>query len=381
MILHSFKYTFKVLLKNRALVFWTLIFPIILGTLFKMAFSNIEDSEKFNAIEIAIINNKEYKENIIYKSAFSSLSDDNSNQKLFNINYTDEDEANTLLEKDKIVGYLKLEDNTPKLVFYKNGVNQTIFKYVVDEINQTNNILDDVVEDKTDYKKLYSKAMEITNSEAKLNNISNKNLSYTMIEFYTLIAMTCMYGAMLSMSAINNNLANMSSKGKRVSVAPTPKYKSILGSLLSSYVIQFVGLMILFLYTIFVLKVDYGTKLPLVMLLSVVGSLAGLSLGLFVATVFKFSENSKTGMIISITMAGCFLSGMMGITMKYIIDTNIPILNIINPVAMITDGYYSLYYYETLSRFNFNLISLLIFSGILIIISIITLRRQKYDSI
>ena len=72
---------------------------------------------------------------------------------------------------------------------------------------------------------------------------------------------------------------------------------------------------------------------------------------------------------------------MMGITMKYIIDKNIPIINKLNPANMITDGLYSLYYYETLDRYIFNVISLLIFAFILITVSYISLRRQKYDSI
>ena len=76
-----------------------------------------------------------------------------------------------------------------------------------------------------------------------------------------------------------------------------------------------------------------------------------------------------------------FLSGMMGITMKYIIDKNVPIINKINPASMITDGFYSLYYYEGLERYIFNIISLLIFSFILLFISYLNLRRQSYDSI
>ena len=67
--------------------------------------------------------------------------------------------------------------------------------------------------------------------------------------------------------------------------------------------------------------------------------------------------------------------------MKYIVDKNIPLINRLNPAAMITDGFYSLYYYNTLDRFTSNLISLFIFSGIMLTISIISLRRQSYDSI
>ena len=202
-----------------------------------------------------------------------------------------------------------------------------------------------------------------------------------MVEYYTLIAMTCLYGGIIGMIAINQRLANMSSAGKRVAVAPTQKSVVVLSSALASYIVQLIGLMLLFVYTIFVLKVDYGDHAGLVVLLSLVGSLAGLVFGIFVATVFKASENTKTGVMISFTMLGCFFAGMMGVGIKYYFDQRLPLLNLVNPANMITDGFYSLYYYESLERFWFNLASLGIFSAILTIISIITLRRQTYDNL
>ena len=202
-----------------------------------------------------------------------------------------------------------------------------------------------------------------------------------MIEFYTLIAMTCLYGGMLSMVTINQTLANMSNKGKRIAVSPTKKGTIILSSLLASYMAELIGLAILFEYTIFVLKVDYGSRTGLIILLAMIGSFAGLSLGTFVGTLFKTNENAKTGILIAFTMLGCYLSGMMGITMKYFVDKNAPIINKVNPASMITDGLYSLYYYNTLDRYWFDVASLLIFAFILILISFFSLRRQKYDSI
>lgn len=67
--------------------------------------------------------------------------------------------------------------------------------------------------------------------------------------------------------------------------------------------------------------------------------------------------------------------------MKYIVDKNMPIVNKLNPASMITDGFYSLYYYDTLDRYFFNVVSLLVFALIMITISYFNLRRQKYDSI
>ena len=183
------------------------------------------------------------------------------------------------------------------------------------------------------------------------------------------------------MTSINKCLANMSSVGKRVAVSALSKLKIVLSSLLASYIVQLVGLFLLLIFTIFVLKVDYGPHIFKVILLSVVGSLAGLSLGLMLGAVFKVKENTKLGLVISFTMLGCFLSGMMGITMKYMVDKNVPIVNKLNPANMITDGFYSLYYYDTFNRFYFNIASLLIFAFLMIFIAFISLRRERYDNI
>lgn len=378
MFFHNFKYSLKILLKNRMLIFWTFAFPIILGTFFNMAFSNIENSEKFDCINIAIVETQEFNDNEIYKNAFKELSKDGDN-KLFNIKYVDEEKAKELLDNEEISGYL-IYNGSSKIVIKKNGVNETIFKTAVDEINQSYGVINDLIQNDTS--KIYSKIQDILKqSDSNIIDISSNKLSYTMIEYYSLIAMSCMYGGILAMFVINQNLANMSNKGKRVSISPTKKSTLVFSGVLASYITQILGILLLFLYTIFVLKVDYGQNLGLVILLALIGSFAGLSLGTGVATLVKSNDNVKSSIILSITMVGSFLAGMMGITMKYVVDTNAPIINKINPVSMITDGLYSLYYYPTLDRYWFDITSLLVFSGLLILISAIQLRRQKYDSI
>ncbi len=389
MFLHNFKYSFLTLFRNKMLIFWTFAFPIILATFFMMAFSNIEKKEQLDIIDIAIVENEEFTNNKILNEAFKVLGDKNSKEQLFNIKYTKLEDAKKLLTDGEISGYLLVKKESTEVIVSTSGVNQTILKQVTDEIIQNQKIMEKIVENETvngiyniDYNKIYENAIKTINeAEVRLENVSNKNLSYTMIEFYSLIAMACLYGGILGLSSINEVQANMSNNGKRVQVSPVSKSKIILGSTLASYIAQLIGLAILFIYTVFVLKIDYGSNLLLIILLSLVGSLAGLSIGILVGSGFKTNENAKTGIILSYTMFCCFLSGMMGITMKYIIDKNIPIINKLNPASMIVDGFYSLYYYDTLDRYFFNVISLVIFACILILISIYSLRRQKYDSI
>lgn len=394
MFYHNFKYAFKTLFRDKMLIFWTFAFPIILGTFFNMAFSNIENSEKLDIISIAIV---EKEENKMIKQAFETLSDEENEDRLFHTQYVTEERAKELLDSDEITGYLIMTKEEPKVVIKSNGINETILKYVTEEIMQNTEMMSDIMEKRVrdamqgypdgiynmpNMENIYEDVMKmLEDNQVEFKNISNSNLSYTMIEFYTLIAMTCLYGGILGMTAINHNLANMGNVGKRTSITPTSKGKIIFSSLMASYLTQLIGLAILFVYTIFVLKVDYGTNLPMIILLSLTGSLAGLSLGIAVATLIKANENAKIGILIAVTMLGCFLSGMMGITMKYMIDKNVPIVNLVNPASMITDGFYALYYYNTLDRYFLNIVSLLIFSGIMIVLSIRGLSRQKYESL
>lgn len=392
MFIHSLKYSLKTLFRNKSLIFWTYIFPLILGTFFYLAFSNITESEKLDVIDIAIVNNEDFINNEAFKKTFESLSEDGE-EKVFNIEYVDEEEAKELLDNDEVIGYMKLNDNKPVLTFLNNGVDQTIFKYVVEEIMETSKIFNEIYEDKIryeisygknniDYESVSKEILEVIKNEYDVtNDRSSNNLDYVMIEFYTLIAMTCMYGGIISMTSINQKLANMDKKGKRVSISSTKKRVIILSSLVASYIVQLIGLILLFLFMYFILHVDFGNNFLLVILLALVGTLAGLSLGIAVGTLLKSSENAKTGILLAITMTGCFFSGMFGITMKYLIDSKFPLINKINPVSMITDGFYSLYYYDTYNRYYFNIISLIVFSILLLIVSIFGLRRQKYDSI
>lgn len=393
MFIHNLKYTIKTLFRNKILIFWTFAFPIILGIFFNMAFSNIESDEVLKVFDIAVVDNDDFKSQYIYKEALKELSSNDNEDKLFNIDYVDEKKADTLLDDSDIEGYIVFKNDEPQVVIKENGTYQTIIKFVVNEIRQNKAILEELtpkaVENEVkagnssfDVNKIVESILSKINDE-KVNMVdtSSSNLSYMQIEFYTLIAMACMYSGMLGLTAINNCLANMSSKGKRISVSPNRKSIVVLSSAIGAYFVSIVGLAILLLFLKFAIKVDFGDNAPLVIALSLVGSMAGISLGIFIASVFRVSEGAKTGITIAITMFCSVLSGMMGVSLKYVIDKNVPIVNLINPNNLITDGFYSLYYYDTLDRYFRDIRYLIYFIVITLFISFISLRREQYDSI
>lgn len=391
MFIHNLKYTIKTLFKNKVLIFWTFAFPIVLGLFFNMAFSNIEKNEKLQVFDIAVVNNNAFQKEKIYQDALKKL--EHGKDKLFNIKYVSQKKANKLLNNSDIKGYIIFKNDKPEVVIKENGTYQTIIKFAITEINQNKIMIENLskkeVEDEIvngnvsiDQEKMVDNILnKIKSEKVEFKNISNSNLSYMQIEYYTLIAMACMYGGMLGLTAINNSLANMSSKGKRISVSPNKKSVIVLSSAIGSYIVSLVGLVLLLVFLKLILKVDFGNNAFLVILLSLVGNLAGISLGVLIASIFRVSEGAKTGITIAITMFLSVLSGMMGVTLKYVIDKNIPVVNLINPNNLITDGFYSLYYYDTLSRYFRDISYLLIFIIICLTISFISLRREKYDSI
>ena len=382
MFFHNVKYNLKALFKNKGLIFWSFAFPIIMATLFNMAFGNWEESEKFTSINIGIVTNEYFDNNIIAKNVFNSLSD--GDNKIFNITYASKDEVTNLLTDKKIEGIIEYTDSNPNIIINSNSVSSTIIKSVVDEIETNNTIFSDLMKSgkyaSNDMEEQVNRIIEKINSTTiNTKDISVKKLDIAVIEYYSLLAMTCLYGGFIAMSAISNSLASASNRGKRVAISPIKKSMAILSSLCASFIVQLIGALLLLIY-INIIGVNLHTNLISLFIITILGVLSGISIGLIVSVMINKSEDTKLGIIIAISMALSVLSGMTGVSLKYVIDSKIPFINKINPAAMITDGLYAVYY-ENSARFLNNIISLIIFISLLIVISILYMRRKKYDNI
>lgn len=375
---HIFINHLKILLKNKVMIFWTLVFPLVLGTFFNVAFSNLKSTEEFEPVNIAVVNDNNFKSDTTFKSVIEELSKDGEDQ-VFNTKYVSEAKAKDLLDHQKIDGYIVV-DKTIALKVRSNGLSQTIIKSVIDNYYQMISVVTHISE--FNPVALKNGILEqLDKNDQYFKDASSKNLDFIVVYFYTLIGMSCIYGGFFGINAVNEAEANLSKKGARINVAPTHKLKVLLASLLGSFIVHYTEVLILLGYLIFGLGISFGNQTVYVLLLAFLGSLAGLTLGTVIGAINHKSENAKVGILISVTMACSFLSGMMIMQMKYIIAKNAPIIGAINPVNMITDGLYSLYYYDTLDRYMYNIISLIVFSVVMILISYYFLRRKTYDSI
>ena len=163
MFWHNFVYSLKTLFKSKSLIFWTFVFPILLGTFFKLAFSNIEKNEVLEVFNIAVVNNEEFKRDEFFNEALKSLS--TGKNRIFNVSYLDQKKSEKLLDDNKITGYLLFTGDDIKINVNNSGINETVLRYVVDEINSEKTIIK--VETEYSIEKNAEKIYELYN---KLNN-------------------------------------------------------------------------------------------------------------------------------------------------------------------------------------------------------------------
>ena len=67
--------------------------------------------------------------------------------------------------------------------------------------------------------------------------------------------------------------------------------------------------------------------------------------------------------------------------MKNIIEQNCPVINRINPAAVLSDAFYCMGVYYDMERFTRCLVILAFMSILLLGIAFLSIRRERYDSI
>lgn len=371
---HLIIYDLKLLLRNRLTLFWTLLFPIILATLFNLAFSHLLDSEQFVEAKVAVV---QLKENKGFCDVLDELSKDNED-KLLDVQYTSLDKAKELLDNDDIDGYLVI-DKKIELTINKNGIAQTIIQTVADNYYSTMSTIENIYELKPEA--IAGGILNDLESNDYFKEDSSSHSDITVIYFYTLIGMNCMFGGFSSITLSTKMEGNLSRQGTRISISPLSKYKILLSSMISIFIVHYVKMLVLLAYLIFGLNVEFGHQTLYIMLLMAIGSFVGISFGNCICCVLKASEDTKISVGSSISMLCSFFAGMMVIDMKYLVLEYFPLGAYINPVSLITDALYSLYYYSTYDRYYFNIFCLLILVVISTFIYIIFMRRKQYDSI
>ena len=304
----------KCIYRNKEVLFWNYMFPIMLATCFFLGFNNIFKASFFETIPIAY---EKTEENDDLDSVLSSarLSDDTD---MFRITYCSREEAGLLLEEGKINGYI-IGGDIPELVIKENGINQTVLKSFLDSYLQGRTAIRTILQENPD---AASEGLfdDIMNYDSYVENVRNqKKPDSLLIYFYALLAYTCVYAASSGLDEVINIQADLSSRGARLNASPISKLKLFLCNLAAAYTSQLVSILLLFLYMFYVIKVGFGDNLLYLLLICIIGSLTGLVMGACIGVWVRKKPEVQEAIVTAVVLGGSFLSGMMIADMKYLV--------------------------------------------------------------
>ncbi|MBP1532905.1 MAG: ABC transporter permease [Ruminococcus sp.] len=375
MFTNDYKYTLLSTLRNKRLIGWLMIFPIVLSILFKVTFSGIYDKQvSFDPVPAAIV---EDEPNEAFSSVIDSVS--KGENRLLDVTYTNEEEALELLDKGDVFGVIYSSDI--KLTVNGTGIEQTILKSFTDRYLVTEKLLNETAAKHPEKLPDVIASMSEEISVIEQDRLSQGNPDVYITYMYNLIAMVAVCSSVTGLSTVTETQADFSALGARKCISPTPKLINILAVLCSSWTVTAVCMMISVTFLAFVLKINFGTRLPLVYLGALMGGMTGVSMGFTIGSLVKGSYEKKNTAAMIISLFFSFMSGLMLGDMKYIVQDHIPWFNLINPAAVISDSFYFLNIDEGYERFISRLIIMVIMIIVFTLTGFIFTRRKRYASI
>lgn len=342
-------YQGKNLFRDFGFSFWSIVYPLIMATFFYMTLSGILDFQLDN-INVGI-------------DSGSPIGYILEEINFVNVHEITENEIVKKLDDEEIDGFI---DEDLNIKVNKSGINQTIIKEVVEQIKQMGKL---------------NRPIENYDFTAEYIKDRNQKSNSIIIIFYSLIAMVSTYGVFAGIETVNLIQANLSNIGARLNITPLKKHKFLLDGVIVALLLNLFANVILFIYIKYGLKLNLFTEIKYSAILIIMGNLFGVALGVFIGSSNKKKDSVKTIMAISITLFWSFLSGMMNPEIKVMIDKNVPILNKLNPISIITNNLYRINLLESTKSVGEGILILSIESIVLIFISYIFLRGKNYDSI
>ena len=377
MFMHILKYELKGGLRSKDLIIWLILFPIILGTVFKVGFGSIyEKTEKFNSIPVAVV---EETENKAFRQVIENI--ESADEPFITASFTDKANAEKLLDDGEVEGII-FSGEKLRLTVKEKGIRETMLKSFVEQYSVREKIAMDAFETAPENAQQVIETLTAeTVSSCREIPVTQGNPDVYAQYFYNLIAMVAIFGSITGMTVTSRRQADLSALGARSCCSPVPKSISVLASLASSFLLQTVCMTVCVTFLAFVLKIDFGDRLWLVYPTAIFGGILGVSFGFLVGSLAHVSEKVKTAILMTTSMLLCFFSGLMMGNMKAIVAEKAPWFNNINPVAVISDCFYCLNIYEDYDRYFTKLITMAVTIVIFITLGIIASRRKKYASI
>lgn len=396
---HLIRYTFKAKIRNFNILFWSFLFPLILATFMYFSIGNIEEAD-FEVIPVAVVkgqqdtgktaegqltgqqeNQTEGEGQDVFAAFLEQVSDKTDEEDgLISIRQMTEDEALHALEEKEIDGIFYTGEE-PSLTVGAGGMAQTVLQALLNSYENGKQVLLNVAEDHPEGMEAAIESLSGFDNLVSEVSLGGKTTNGNSQFFYALVGMACLYGCFIGFGSAMDLQANLTALAARKCVSPAHKLKLVLTEMLVSFGIHFFNILVLLVYLRFVLRVEFNGNFLSMLPVCLLGSMIGVAMGQFISSIGKMGEGIKIGILLGISMGLSFFAGLFNAEMKDYVDRTIPLLNRVNPAALISDALYCIHVYDAPERYVRDLGILAVFCVLLVLGAFLIVRRERYDSI
>lgn len=385
-----------VLAHKSDLAVWALAFPIILSTLFMFMFANLDSLTAFEAVSTAVVADDAYREDEAFSAMVGELSEPGDDQLLDVREFATDDEARKALDAGDVVGVLSVDgEGEPHLAVSPAAdsmgtgtkqIGRTILNTVADAYVRNADLLEGIARDNPMAladPELVERALAQGDATVEAS-LTHNEPSQSVRFYYALLGMACLFCAQIGMVAVCEAQPNLSALGARRAVGAMSRWKTLVAALTASWLLALACLLAAFVYMRFTAGIDFAGREVACIGAIAVCALFSTALGTLLGSLPKLGMGVKSGLLTGITCLLSLFAGLYGEPVMEMADKlarDFPVLASLNPAKVVTDTFYSLYYYDSLAPFVGKIGLLLAMTVVVFAVSAVFMRRQRYASL
>lgn len=453
----TFKATVRTLLLTPSAVVWTLIFPIVLATVFNFMFEPMRSTGSVEAVDVAVVADDAWED-----SPFSQVVDtlSEADEPLLTVHpVATEQEARELIAEGSVAGAYIVDaagnegnaeqsgsdeldavdaagpadaagaasdpDNAdaagaasgsgtaagssdvstatpsasdagaPRIILAPAGsgtgsdasydVNRAILESVATSYLQSEALIEELA---THDPVALSDPTTIENALGLSVSVREVSLTHaqpdSMVRFYyALLGMASIFAAHLAGESVWRLQPTSSAAGARRAVSGTSRMRLLIPTIGACWAVSTTFLAIAFGYICLTAHIDFSGREGLCLVGIAAASLLSCGIGALVGALpGRMGSDSRRGILTALTCLLSLFAGLYGEPTMKLADTVahvFPAATWLNPVCLIRDLFYTVYYYDTLVPFSLRLAACAGIAAVLFAVSAACMRRSAHE--
>lgn len=221
-------------------------------------------------------------------------------------------------------------------------------------------------------------------------NVSVREVSLTLAQpdsmvrfYYALLGMASIFAAQLAEESVWHLQPTSSAAGARRAVSGTSRMRLLIPTIGACWAVSTTFLAIAFGYICLTAHIDFSGREGLCLVGITASSLLSCGIGTLVGALpGRMGSDSRRGILTALTCLLSLFAGLYGEPTMELADTVahvFPAATWLNPVCLIRDLFYTVYYYDTLVPFSLRLAACAGIAAVLLAVSAACMRRSAHE--